>query len=83
MKHLLIIASALISLSGGVSADYITTTGESSNRPLAHSLYCVRAPKFCLPMEPERVELTEALYDELEAVDDEVNKTITPMPYLY
>ena len=79
MKHFLLIASTLISLTGAAQADYITVTGETSSRPLAHSQYCVRDPKFCSPMEPERVELTEALYDELEGVDDEVNKTIIPM----
>lgn len=76
MKHILIIASALISLSGGALADYIPVTGESSSRPLAHSQYCVRDPSFCLAVEPERVELTEALYEELEGVEDEVNKSI-------
>ena len=79
MKHLFIIASALIAMCGGVYADYIPVTGESSTRPLAHSMYCVKAPKFCLAVEPERVVLTAALYEELEQVDDEVNKSITPM----
>ena len=76
MKRFLIIASALISLSGGALADYIPVTGDSSSRPLAHSQHCVRDPEFCLAREPERVELTEALYEELEGVDDHVNNTI-------
>lgn len=79
MKHILIIVSALLSLTGAAQAGYITTTGETSTRPLGHSHYCLRDPAFCLAVEPERVSLTEALYDELEAVDDEVNNTIQPM----
>lgn len=76
MKHFLIIVSAFLSLCGAAQADYITTTGETFTRPLGQSVYCLQDPDFCSPRELVKVDITKALYDELQGVDDHVNRTV-------